>query len=273
LWLSALFQTLEQQASKEANHTINILNCDEQQGDIDDKERVWKQANDLARRVAARQVRLRNTMNDIEYLDAEVVQESRDVALSAPALIESTHQWNKLKKRFAEILEESHEALCRAEKVTSTFLAYVQLNESRQAIRQTESVRRLTNLAFSFLPLSLVAGIFSADIREMDGHRSATVFAASRILTTAIAIIAALTLEQYFYVWFSWPFLKWRAWMFRWISVDNRRRIMRGSSAWFWLADYRNNSIIEIMLLWQSYAKRRARRNSEAIQEDGTREG
>lgn len=268
-----MFQTLEQQASKEANHTINILNCDEQQGDIDDKERVWKQANDLARRVAARQVRLRNTMNDIEYLDAEVVQESRDVALSAPALIESTHQWNKLKKRFSEILEESHEALCRAEKATSTFLAYVQLNESRQAIRQTESVRRLNNLAFVFLPLSLVAGIFSADIGEMDGHRSATEFAASSILTTAIAIIAALTLEQYFYVWFSWPFLKWRAWMFRWISVDNRRRIMRGSSAWFWLADYRNNSIIEIMLLWQSYAKRRARRNSEAIQEDGTREG
>jgi hypothetical protein len=276
LWLYPLFQILEQKESKETYHTINKLNHDEQQSDIDNRERLWKQANALARNIAARQARLRSTIKHMDYLDEEVVHGSRNVTSLAPELLESTHQWNRLKGRFNEIFEQSHDALCRAEKVTSTYLAYVQLDESRQATKQTESVRRLTNLAFVFLPLSLVAGIFSASIQDMDGHRSAKVFTVSCLLTTAIAIIAALTLEQYLYVWFSWPFLKWRAWMFDLLDVDGSEirsrgmRLMRGSSGWFWLV-FDTGLLIKSWIQCQLYAKRRERNISKARTEERAR--
>ena len=67
LWLYPLFQILEKKASKETYYTINKLNHDEQQSDIDNRERVWKQANSLAMNIAARQVRLRSTIKHMDF--------------------------------------------------------------------------------------------------------------------------------------------------------------------------------------------------------------
>jgi len=107
----------------------------------------------------------------------------------------------------------------------------------------------------------------------MDGHRSAKVFAVSCILTTAISIIAALTLEQYLYVWFSWPLKKWRALVFDWVDFDGSdrgARLMRGSSGWAWVV-FETGLLIKNWIQWQLYAKRRQRNTSKARQEERAR--
>lgn len=73
----------------------------------------------------------------------------------------------------------------------------IQIQESRKAIAEAESVRGLTNLAFVFIPVTFVASVFSAGIEEMDNRHTAKAFTTSSIATTAFAILVALSFEQY----------------------------------------------------------------------------
>ena len=57
-----------------------------------------------------------------------------------------------------------------ADNLSKTKLTFVQILESRKATSQADSVSRLTNLAFIFVPLIYVATIFGANIKGIDDH-------------------------------------------------------------------------------------------------------
>jgi hypothetical protein len=72
----------------------------------------------------------------------------------------------------------------------------MQIAESRKAIEQTDSVRRLTMLAFIFIPLTYVASVFGADIIEMSDSRTGRNFAISSAVTTISTILIAWSLGR-----------------------------------------------------------------------------
>ncbi|KAF2714789.1 hypothetical protein K504DRAFT_10796 [Pleomassaria siparia CBS 279.74] len=55
------------------------------------------------------------------------------------------------------------------DKSSDSLRAEMQIVDSRRSIAEAESVSKLTELAFVFIPLSFVASLFSMQIRELDG--------------------------------------------------------------------------------------------------------
>lgn len=60
----------------------------------------------------------------------------------------------------------------------------MQFNESRRSLNETQSVTRLTELAFAFIPLSFCASLFSMSIQELDSGVPVWIF-----IVTAIAMV------------------------------------------------------------------------------------
>lgn len=89
------------------------------------------------------------------------------------------------------------------------WFSYMIIHESRQAIAQSEIIRRLTILAFNFIPLTYVAAVFSANLQEMDGHRTAKAFSYSSIVTAMVIVLCMLFFENYISPMITWPFRKW----------------------------------------------------------------
>jgi len=148
-------------------------------------------------------------------------------------------EWRRLKIQFRKMLETVESLTEQALQLSQTRLVYMQIAESRKAIDQANSVRRLTTLAFIFIPLTYVATIFSANIAEMDGNRNAKNFAISSLATTVGAILAALYMEQCL-----WPIVKrqlnaWRQYVYTaLVAVDFRDK---------------TSSVLESILLWRTY--------------------
>ena len=69
-------------------------------------------------------------------------------------------------------------------------LMALQLEESRAAIDQAESVQNLTKLAFIFIPLTTVCSAFGMNLKEMDNHPSIWWFVWISVVCTMAAVIA-----------------------------------------------------------------------------------
>jgi hypothetical protein len=70
-------------------------------------------------------------------------------------------------------------------------LAETQLEESRKAIEQAETVKRLTRLAFVFIPISTVCSAFGMNIREMSPNPSIHIFIITVASVTFLTFLAA----------------------------------------------------------------------------------
>jgi hypothetical protein len=70
-------------------------------------------------------------------------------------------------------------------------LSQVQIAESRKAIEQTETVRKLTILAFVFIPASTICSFFGMNIQELDHHPQMWVFCLTLVLVVAVVIAIA----------------------------------------------------------------------------------
>lgn len=70
-------------------------------------------------------------------------------------------------------------------------LSQVQIAESRKAIQQTETMRKLTILAFVFIPTSTICSFFGMNVKEMDQHPRIWVFFATLILVIALVLMIA----------------------------------------------------------------------------------
>lgn len=172
-------------------------------------------------------LRRRIALQEIEYqLLQSRTDEGGSVSLQhSQALLQDTE------KRARQHIRKANAALDlltafvddRRDKVkvdAQTQLTMLQIEESRRAIQQAETVRRLTILAFIFIPLSSVTGAFGMNLRELGPDTPAWVFgvsAASVVTATTLlavgpkAILRALSkcLDVLFYGWD--PFVVTRA--------------------------------------------------------------
>jgi Mg2+ and Co2+ transporter CorA len=70
-------------------------------------------------------------------------------------------------------------------------LSQVQIAESRKAIQQTETMRKLTILAFVFIPSGTICSFFGMNIRELDRHPPMWIFFTTLVLVVSIVIMIA----------------------------------------------------------------------------------
>ena len=70
-------------------------------------------------------------------------------------------------------------------------LSQIQIAESRKAIQQTETVRKLTILAFVFIPTSTICSFFGMNIKELDNHPRLWIFFISVIIVITLVLIIA----------------------------------------------------------------------------------
>lgn len=75
-----------------------------------------------------------------------------------------------LKELISEALEDAYDVLNLASDMKQTAIGTMAIQESRKSIQEAISVKRLTQLAFVFIPLSYVSSLFGMNINEMTGN-------------------------------------------------------------------------------------------------------
>jgi CorA-like Mg2+ transporter protein len=108
------------------------------------------------------------------------------------ALMQKVDERTRHTERFVE-LQLSHiihdqQALLVQNQIA---LSEIQIQESRKAIEQTETVRKLTMLAFIFIPTSTICSFFGMNVKEMDNHPRIWIFFASLLVVLAITVTIA----------------------------------------------------------------------------------
>ena len=100
--------------------------------------------------------RLREFTHFVDGLDMRPPSDSPRAALPSEKLAEQIH---RTLGSCMELIDKSADSL-RAE---------MQIVDSRRSIAEAESISKLTELAFVFVPLSFVASLFSMQVHELDG--------------------------------------------------------------------------------------------------------
>ncbi|GAP87794.1 putative Mg2+ transporter Zinc transport protein [Rosellinia necatrix] len=102
------------------------------------------------------------------------------------------------KSDLAQVKSQLEEYQGRIDQLTSVVTAVISIDNSRRSLQDNRNIGRLTWLATLFIPLSLVAGIFSMqpNVSEISRYTFAVYFATSLPLGVVIAV-AAFTLSLY----------------------------------------------------------------------------
>ncbi|PSN65955.1 hypothetical protein BS50DRAFT_401893 [Corynespora cassiicola Philippines] len=82
------------------------------------------------------------------------------------------------------------------EKSSDSLRAEMQILDSRRSIAEAESISKLTELAFIFIPLSFVASTFSMQIHELDGGVSLYLFVVVAIAFVIMAYAIRLSIRS-----------------------------------------------------------------------------
>jgi uncharacterized membrane protein YfcA len=83
-----------------------------------------------------------------------------------------------------------------AEKTFSALMANMQIIESRRAIEEAESVTKLTELAFFFIPLTFTASVFGMQVKESDPRVHLSVFFALALPLTVFSYAVRLLVRS-----------------------------------------------------------------------------
>ena len=104
-----------------------------------------------------------------------------------------SQQWHRSSRSQLWLLEEIDQAMRSVQSELQLELASTQLEESRKAIQQTETVKRLTALAFVFIPISAVSSAFGMNVRELNEHLPPIwIFLAVALCVTATTLLCSL---------------------------------------------------------------------------------
>ncbi|KAJ4377624.1 hypothetical protein N0V83_000451 [Neocucurbitaria cava] len=99
----------------------------------------------------------------------------------------------KLAKETRQTLRSCIDLL---DKSSNSLLAEMQIVDSRRSIAEAESVSKLTELAFVFIPLSFVASLFSMQIHELDEGVSLYLFVVVAIAFVLVAYVVRLSIRS-----------------------------------------------------------------------------
>ena len=110
---------------------------------------------------------------------------------SVPAL--PLQGWKNIKKDFSSIQEKLSELLVKAESLVSAFNALSSATAAQQSLNEASTVRFLTLIGMTFLPLSLTAALFSmTEEYTPGGPKFWLYFAVGVPLTLLVYLLAAL---------------------------------------------------------------------------------
>ncbi|KAH3981508.1 hypothetical protein HBH64_143280 [Parastagonospora nodorum] len=82
------------------------------------------------------------------------------------------------------------------ERCSSSLLAEMQIVDSRRSITEAESISKLTELAFVFIPLSFVASLFSMQIHQLSNGVSVYLFVLVAIIFVVLAYAIRLSVRS-----------------------------------------------------------------------------
>ncbi|KAI4283839.1 MAG: hypothetical protein L6R38_001886 [Xanthoria sp. 2 TBL-2021] len=128
-----------------------------------------------------------------------------------------SQQWQRSQSSLQWVLDDVEDALRSNEGDLQMDLTSLQIEEARKAIQQGAVVKRLTALAFVFIPISTVCSAFGMNVREF-GHDlpSVWVFAVVALAVATLTVFCSLELSGNIF-WAilsllnSWA-ASWRAW-------------------------------------------------------------
>ena len=126
----------------------------------------------------------------------------------------SSRRWKSLLQDYERILQEAQQQVSMLAQKMSFLASMASLRESQMAIeqakkgiQQNERVKRLTQLAFIFIPLSFVTSLFGMNITAL-GTGSAKVW-----------MVVVSVIVTYFVISLSWILLHHYARIVVWISA------------------------------------------------------
>jgi hypothetical protein len=119
--------------------------------------------------------------------------------LSIEKFFKFLEQFQSLKRAevfIQETLEEIDKVIAQNEKSYAALRTDMALLESKRAINQAESVGRLTELGFIFLPISCVAALFSMQIEPLKSPAPLWSFIATALVTVGVIIAIRLIIRS-----------------------------------------------------------------------------
>lgn len=103
---------------------------------------------------------------------------------------------NMSEKLAKETRHTLQDCIMLIDRTSHALLAEMQIVDSRRSIAEAESVSKLTELAFVFIPLSFVASLFSMQVHELDGGVPAYRFALVAIGFVLMAYAVRLSIRS-----------------------------------------------------------------------------
>ena len=116
----------------------------------------------------------------------------------------STEDQNTLRPPVEKLLEDSVSQINSLRQRTTrshkSLMANMSIIESKRGIAEAESVTKLTELAFFFIPLTFSASVFSMQVKELNASRTsiAAFFILAVIITTALYALRLLIRSEKF---------------------------------------------------------------------------
>lgn len=133
---------------------------------------------------------------NIEFMDFQSTVEGGEHSYG-PRLDDLRRQFSLVKVQLEQHLPalQHHIDIIRVKQQNR--LAETQLEESRKAIQQADTIKRLTILAFIYIPIQTTASIFGMNLRELNPNPSIWVFA----LVATLLLLLTLSAAGWKHVW------------------------------------------------------------------------
>ena len=114
--------------------------------------------------------------------------------------------WRRLKADYDEIIAQAMELEGNFKDHMSRYVSIMALRESKKSIQQADSVRRITQLAFIFVPLTFVTSVFGMNLAEFGtGSIKAWIFVVVAI-AISLTVFAMLILSPGLTRWYLMHF-------------------------------------------------------------------
>ncbi|KAI4193726.1 MAG: hypothetical protein LQ350_008189 [Teloschistes chrysophthalmus] len=182
----------------------------------------------LANKVLCEGLRTRITikLHQMDKAHAELNLDTARIKASDMSTMVSPHdymaqQWFRSRRTMQWILDDIGHSFRSNESKLQIDLAMTQVEESRKAMQETEVVKRLTALAFIFIPVSTVCSAFGMNVQELSGDLPPIwLFAVVAVAVALVTIICSLEMAGHI-LWailslFYTMMTKWRDW---WLDV------------------------------------------------------
>ena len=126
---------------------------------------------------------------------ADDVHAAHEKVKHGTAVAPNSSRFTQLKRDFAVVRDQLERHLPTLQHHTDAIrvnqqvrLAETQLEESRKAIQQADTIKRLTILAFVYIPIQTIASIYGMNVREFDPRPSIWTFALVAVILLAITM-------------------------------------------------------------------------------------